>query len=206
MSTQLELPVEARLLIPLLTAWREAPAELDKNTRAKLVGDRMRKLEASFNDENVLSAVEALEMRLGDICRAMDPAPRVLAPGDTECAVCRHSELKTQHAKRIRVNDVSEVYEAEVYSKTCSRCHAIHSINSVSSHPAVLVLDVPCLIPGSSIGSRPKMTDNGRASCRKADQLAAQLENMLHVRQPVSILRTLRCHLASAPLNPLPRY
>ena len=64
MSTQLELPVEARLLIPLLTAWREAPAELDKNTRAKIVGDRMRELEASFKDQDVLSAVEALEMRL----------------------------------------------------------------------------------------------------------------------------------------------
>ena len=51
MSTQLELPVEARLLIPLLTAWREAPAELDKNTRAKIVGDRMRELEASFKDQ-----------------------------------------------------------------------------------------------------------------------------------------------------------
>jgi len=202
MSTQLELPVEARLLIPLLTAWREAPAELDKNTRAKLVGDRMRKLEASFKDEDVLSAVESLEMRLGDICRAMEPAPRVLAPGDTECAVCGHPVLQTQQTKCIRVNDVSEVYEAEVYSKTCLRCHAIHSVNSVSSHPAVLVLEVPCLVPGP----KPKMNENGRASCRKAEQLAAQLENILHVRQPVSILRTPRCHLASAPLNPLPRY
>ena len=111
MSTQLALPVEARLLIPLLTAWREAPAELDKNTRAKLVGDRMRKLEASFDDQNVLSAIEALEMGLGDVCRAMDPAPRVLAPADTKCAVCECAELKTQKIRCIRVNDVSEIYD-----------------------------------------------------------------------------------------------
>ena len=146
MDDSINLPFEAKLLVPFIVAFRAAPSCLDDRARFEHIAQVMRRHDSTFTSALAKAAAEALALSLDDLMQKVELGRDVHGPVDRVCVCCGSREMVTMFNRSSTVYSLDACKEVEVVSRQCKWCTTTHSVNEVSTLPAVLVISHPELM------------------------------------------------------------
>ena len=202
MDDSINLPFEAKLLVPFIVAFRAAPSCLDDRARFEHIAQVMRRHDSTFTSALAKAAAEALALSLDDLMQKVELGRDVHGPVDRVCVCCGSREMVTMFNRSSTVYSLDACKEVEVVSRQCKWCTTTHSVNEVSTLPAVLVISHPELMKVRGLKAQLEATryrDPTASLClvRGFDSIPVKFEmSQRHLSDPrLHLLRLLLRHV-----------